>query len=158
MGFVSGTAVTVNSDFIKYFAETEMDHLERDGVDWETTTHVGVIDEHIAYLRSQRGVADPSTIANVTDHKPLLTAMVLEKIFWTAGDGEKQERYAQKVKDLRETIAITYADGDIDAPNRGLPRLVQADVGGPNYLGRTSRTSQIGASITGFSNFVDEGG
>lgn len=98
MGFSSGTAATTDSDLLKYFFEQQVDKLLTSGNAY-TNLHLGVVDEHIAWLKGERGIGDASTITNTTDHKPLLVAMVLEKIFAglaPRGDAaDKASYYAQ---------------------------------------------------------------
>ena len=143
MGFANDTSVTVDADLLKYFFEQQIDKLLRSGNTF-TALHDGVVTEHIGYLKSMRGV-DPSAITNTDDHKPLLCAMVLEKIF--AGmarpmSGEKASYYAEKVAELRKTLPIVTATATIS--RRGLPVVVNFDRGTRFPATGVGKGSQIG--------------
>jgi len=158
MGFSSGSAATTDADLLRYFYEQQIEKLLRDSNTY-TALHLGVVEEHIAWLRGQRGVDDASLITNDTDHKPLLVAMVLEKIFAGLGRRESREKssyYAGKAAELRRTLPIVTAD--ITHTRRGLPVLVNIDAGSrfPRLGGR--KGSQVARNeIAGFDLRVIEG-
>lgn len=159
MALVSGSAVTVDSDLTKYFFEQQVSKLLASGESY-TALHLGVLDEHIAWLKGERGVADASTITNNTDHKPLLVAMVLEKIFAglaPRGDAsDKAAYYAGKVVELRRSLPISTATAT--RTRRGLPVLVNVDRGSRFPAPGMCRPSQIAANeISGFDDRVIEG-
>lgn len=159
MGFTSGTAATTDADLLKYFFEQQVDKLLTSGNSY-TNLHLGVLDEHIAWLRGERGVDDASQITNTTDHKPLLVAMVLEKLFAglaPRGDAaDKASYYAQKVADLRRSLPIVTAAGT--RTRRGLPVLVQTDWGTRFPAPGRCRGEQVAASeIAAFDDRVIEG-
>ena len=157
MGFSNDTSTTVDADLLKYFFEQQVSKLLRAGNTF-TALHDGVITEHIAWLKSTRGV-DPSTITNTDDHKPLICAMILEKIF--AGmarpqAGEKASYYAGKVEDLRKSLPIVTTTTTMS--RRGLPVLTNFDRGTRFPAAGVGKGSQIGRTkISNFDNRVIEG-
>lgn len=158
MGFSTGSAATVDADLLKYFYEQQIANLLRDSNTY-ASLHLGVVDEHISWLRAERGVNDASEITNTTDHKPLLVAMVLEKIFAGLGRGkatEKASYYAGKVVELRRVLPIVTADAT--HTRRGLPVCVNVDYGSrfPRLGSRPGRQA-ASSEISGFDLRIIDG-
>lgn len=159
MGFTSGTAVTVDSDLTKFFFEQRITQILASGETF-TALHLGVVDEHIAWLESERGIGDASTITNESAHKPLLVAMMLEKIFAgitpRGGDGTKAAYYAGKVVELRRTLPVRTSANRYS--RRGLPKLVNVEAGSRFPAAGGSPGDQVARSkMPNFDDHVIEG-
>lgn len=141
MGFVVGTAVTVNADFTKYIFDQQLTNLLR-GSNTFTDLHVGAVNTLIAEHLRPRGYTTAAKLAAITNTDDFLRALccwVAWQIF--AGQGQsarsenerqaaqsKAEEYRRAYFESLSKVAILTSDGKART-KRGLPIVANADRG-----------------------------
>lgn len=166
MGFTADTAVSADSDLLKYAYEQQIANLQRGGNTF-VELHKGATNDLIRRLRAQGFTTTQlSGATNVEDWKPALVAWVLSKIFAGQGGRTPAERdqavgkaafYADQYERLLKSTAVVLADATV-RQKRGLPICVNVD-GGTMFPSRGSSgpTRIAGDKVTGFDELIVEG-
>lgn len=152
MGFTADTAVTANSDFLKYAFDQQVTNLLRDSNTY-AELHKGAVNLLIRDLRGKG--YDPSVITNTTDFLAELVYWVLWQIFdgQARNGNDKAARSAEKYElkwreQVKTRVYVTSDDSKTRGP-KGLPMTLNPDGGafwGPHIP--AGEGARIGSSST----------